>query len=75
MPNPKIWLDTAKHGCQRYQEEQWCTADGRQSSKWDYNPGNTASYIYFHMFADKNGHTALNCPQCGCVNEPIYFKN
>merc|ERR1712227_880705 len=69
--NWKTWRDTRNFSCQNYSTRRYCNllSGTHMTRSWRRRE----RYKKFDKF-QKNGFTALNCPQCGCrePKEEIY---
>ena len=85
MENQTTWRDSSEDSCEMYgkgkfrillklllkkmiknhfenNEADWCTGAGSYGKNWDPSWGKIENYA-------KNGFSALNCIECGCIYE------
>ena len=61
-PRSKDWSDLDGLTCSNYKNYGLCTADGGYGTHW----GNRGLFLEYF----KNGFSAVNCPECGCIGTP-----
>ena len=61
----ETWVDSRGTSCQDYFDDKWCSADGLNQNIQSLS--NNGDLNQLEDYANL-GFTALNCPQCGCVD-------